>query len=636
VLITSRRRLAALEEAMPISLDMLSPDEAAQLFARLTSRAAGELAAVAEITRLCGYLPLAIRLIAGTLRRHPSWTVADLAAELAATRDRLAAMRAENLSVAAAFDLSYEPLSPGQQRLFRRLGLNPGTSIDVYAAAALDGTSLNTTRRNLDDLYDHHLISEPARGRYRMHDLLREHARTLAEDDDQADREQALDRLLDCYLHAATAANRLIDRHPPSGAPEIPAPAAGVPPLRTSEEAIAWFEAELANLQACAEYAAGHDLLAPAIWIPAQLGEFLTTRGHRDQALAMLHSAVAIAGSTGERAGLAANLASLGKAQHNGGDYPSAMTALTGAIGVYRELAEEKDLARALMAFGIVAINVDDYASAREAFGEALTLVRDLGDLPGQALAIDYLGMLHYVTGDYAAADAALRQALDMFRELGDRQGQADVLRHIGILNNDTGEYEAAIGFLRQAIKIHKELGHRLRHDIALESLGVAQLRTGATDEAASSLAEALEISTQIGDRHGRACVLADLGALSLATGDYARSADYLDQALDLLRDIGDRHGQAGALNTLGSVLAETARPAEGVLRHTEALAITREIGAPLEEADALAGIGRCHLRMGNAAEGAGHLRQALAIYEKIGVPGAERVRQELASQPEA
>ena len=103
--------------------------------------------------------------------------MADLAAELANARDRLAALRAEDVSVAAAFDLSYQDLTAGQQRLFRRLGLHPGTDIDAYAAAALDGNDLQAARRRLGELYDHNLLGEPARGRYRLHDLLREYAR---------------------------------------------------------------------------------------------------------------------------------------------------------------------------------------------------------------------------------------------------------------------------------------------------------------------------------------------------------------------------------------------------------------------------------------------------------------------------
>ena len=128
VLLTSRRRLTALEEAAPISLGTLPPGEAADLFIRSAARPGLQPAdaAVAEIARLCGYLPLAIRLVAAGLRHHPAWTVTDLAADLVTARDRLAAMQAEDVSVAAAFDLSCQDLTAGQQHLFRRLGLHPG------------------------------------------------------------------------------------------------------------------------------------------------------------------------------------------------------------------------------------------------------------------------------------------------------------------------------------------------------------------------------------------------------------------------------------------------------------------------------------------------------------------------------
>jgi hypothetical protein len=143
VLVTSRRQLTALDDAAVISLDVLSIDEAAALLVRLAARPglrAGD-PAVGEITGRCGYLPLAIGMLARQLRHHPAWTVGQLAADLAATRDRLALMHAENLSAAAAFGLPYTDLTPDQQRLFRRLGLHPGPSIDAYAAAALDATS---------------------------------------------------------------------------------------------------------------------------------------------------------------------------------------------------------------------------------------------------------------------------------------------------------------------------------------------------------------------------------------------------------------------------------------------------------------------------------------------------------------
>jgi len=207
VLITSRRRLTGLDDVLSINLNILDPAEAAELFIRVADRPDLQPTdpAVAEVTRLCGYLPMAIRLMAARLRR-PTWTVTDVATELTAARDRLAVLDDGARSVAAAFDLSYRDLTEDQQQMFRRLGLHPGAEIDAYALAALCEITEPGARRYLEDLADLSLIEEPVRGRYRFHDLLGEYARSLAATDPPQEQDAALDRLLDYYLHTATLA----------------------------------------------------------------------------------------------------------------------------------------------------------------------------------------------------------------------------------------------------------------------------------------------------------------------------------------------------------------------------------------------------------------------------------------------
>jgi tetratricopeptide (TPR) repeat protein len=343
VLITSRRRLAALEDAAQISLDILPPDDAAALLARLAARpgmGAGD-PAVGEITRLCGYLPLAIGMLASQLRNHPARTEADLAAELAAARDRLALMHAENVSVGAAFGLSYTDLTPGPQRLFRRLGLVPGPSIDAYAAAALDCTTLTVARRHLDELYDQHLLAEPAPGRYQLHDLLREHARSLAAADDPAESDSAVARLLDYYLHAARGAGQYFTpwtsayRRPPPGLPPAEAP-----DLSTLEQAGAWLEADRANLHAAADCAADRACFPHAFALPVAMSGFLAARGHWDQSAALHRTALAAARRAGDRLGEADTLAELGVVQRETGDYPAATASLARALALYGDAGD--------------------------------------------------------------------------------------------------------------------------------------------------------------------------------------------------------------------------------------------------------------------------------------------------------
>jgi DNA-binding SARP family transcriptional activator len=93
VLVTSRRRLVDLGDATPMSLDVLPPADAATLFASTlgASSTVGDEAAVDAVVRACGYLPLAIRIVAARLRHRPAWTLTELLHRLHA-HDPLAAI----------------------------------------------------------------------------------------------------------------------------------------------------------------------------------------------------------------------------------------------------------------------------------------------------------------------------------------------------------------------------------------------------------------------------------------------------------------------------------------------------------------------------------------------------------------
>jgi transcriptional regulator with XRE-family HTH domain len=180
VIVTSRRRLTCPGDARNLSLDVLLVAEAVALFARSAGpeRVAGAPAGdLAEVVRRCGLLPLAIRIAAARLRARPSWGVPQLLDRLAG--DRLAELSAGRHSVSAALDPSYERLPAEQRRAYRLLGSFAGTDFDLATATALLGTTAGRASRLLDHLLDAHLVQEPALGRYRLHDLVRDHAAAL-------------------------------------------------------------------------------------------------------------------------------------------------------------------------------------------------------------------------------------------------------------------------------------------------------------------------------------------------------------------------------------------------------------------------------------------------------------------------
>ena len=633
VLITSRRHLTALQDAAAISLDTLAPGEAALLLARLSGRpdlGSGDGPA-GEITRLCGYLPLAIGMLARQLHHHAAWTAADLAADLATAVDRLELMHAENLSVTAAFDLSFQDLSAGQQRLFRRLGVHPGTDIDAYAAAALDDTDLVAGRRHLDGLYDQYLLTEPARGRYRLHDLLRQHARTLAFAGDPADTDAAAGRLLDYYLHTAAAAGQHIaTRSTAVGRPLHGARPAFAPRLSTAAQASAWLDAERANLHAAAGYAAASGRPEQAIAIPAAISGFLFARGHWDQSAALHHAALATARQTADQAGQAGALNELGILQRATGAHTAAAASHLQAQELYRSLGDRLGQASALDQLGRVQRETGDYPAAAASHQQALALYRALDHHAGQALAITNLGNVQARTGDYPAATANHQQALGIFRDIGHQLGQALATGNLGTVYLRTGDYQAATASLTHALSMYRDLGDQLGQASALANLGEAQVRTGDYSVAATSLTQALGMFRDLGDRLGQASALANLGEMQVRTGDYAAAATSLTEALDIFGEIGNRGGQAGVLNHLGEMLSRAADNKEARYHHARALAIARTISSPLEEARALEGIGRCLLQEGDPADGVAHWQLALTIYQRIGAPDAQRIQETL------
>jgi tetratricopeptide (TPR) repeat protein len=530
-------------------------------------------------------------MLASQLRHHPARTTAGLAADLAATNDRLALMHSENRSVAAAFGLSYADLTPGAQRLFRRLGLVPGPGFDAYAAAALDGTSLTMARRNLDELYDQHLLTEPTSGRYQLHDLLREHARVLAADDDIAESDAAVDRLLDYYLYTVLAAGQhIVTRAVPLGRRLPGRPPAGTPDLSTLEHAAAWLEAERTNLHAAAEYAAGSGRSQHAVQIPAAMGGFLGRHGHWDQAAVLQTTALTAAHSAGDQRGEA----------------------------------------QALQELGLLAWLTGDFPASADHLARAVTLYGEVGDLLGQAYALNPLGVVQALTGDYPAALASHQQALTIAQDLGDRAAEAVALNYLGSAQQQAGDYPAAAANLARVRELYQRLGHRYGLAQALRDLGKLQQATGDYPAATASHQQALQMFRDLGARPGQAWALNDLGMAQQLTGDYPAAAASHQQALQIFRDLGYRLGLAEAQNNLGQLATRTDDTSHARHYHAGALDIAREIGVPLEEARALEGIGQSYLVESSPAQAAAQLEQARRIYQRIGAPDARRIEKTL------
>jgi hypothetical protein len=111
----------------------------------------------------------------------------------------------------------------------------------------------------MDRLVGAHLLDQHNPGRYAFQDLLRLYAGAQSiEEDGEAERDAALDRLYMFYLHRSHEAAQLLFGH----MFRIPLPDGAVPPLAEPfaghAPAMAWYDAERENILAATASANAH------------------------------------------------------------------------------------------------------------------------------------------------------------------------------------------------------------------------------------------------------------------------------------------------------------------------------------------------------------------------------------------
>ncbi|HEU5332401.1 MAG TPA: tetratricopeptide repeat protein [Actinocrinis sp.] len=632
VLITSRRRLKGLDDAHCVSLGPLPPADAIALFRTVAGpgRVPGGSPELGEVADLCGDLPLAIRIAAALLRHRPSWSLNRLAESLR-DRRRLAALSDGERELSAIFDLSYDALTAGQQRLFCHLGLMSGPDFDADAVAALIDTDRPTAVSLLEDLDDHHLLGQSTSGRYRFHDLTRIYAQERVESEDAREREEAVERLLDYYLSTADAANRFLARRTARYPIEIARPPRHSPVFASRAQASAWMSAELANLAAAVEFTARRARSAQSVALASVMHGHLYTDGPWSYAR-VLHSLTAeVARKAGDRFGQATALHSLGRIKRLMGDFHGAIEAHRQSLELYRATGHRLGQANALDGLGRVLYQISDYPAAADVLDQALHLFEEVGDALGEAGALNGLGRVLRQSGKYAPAAEAHQRARNLCRNAGDVIGEATALNDLGRVQYHMGDYAASRDTQEAALSLYRETGHRLGQANALDDIGRVHRETGDYPAAMSAHESALGLYREMGHRLGRANALNGIGRVRHRIGDHAAADDAHREALRLFREVGDRMGETKALTWHAAALAALGRTDEARPRHTEALRLARELAAPLEEAEALEALAEIDRADRHDEIAASALEHALAIRRSIGAPGADRLAQRLA-----
>jgi tetratricopeptide (TPR) repeat protein/transcriptional regulator with XRE-family HTH domain len=599
--VTSRDSLIGLvarDGARRLELGLLPPADAAGLLRDLIEeRAAADPAATVALATLCARLPLALRLAAELAIARPSVPLTGLVAELADQQRRLDLLGERGdprTAIRVVFSWSYRHLDGAAARAFRLAGLHPGTDFDVYAVAALTGTSLPEATRLVPVLAGAHLIQPTGQDRYGLHDLLRDYARELTgRHDGDSGQRAALTRLFDHYLHSVVTAARVMypgDRHRLPGVPEPLTPARS---LSSPTAALAWLNAERANLVAIIAYAEAHGWPGHATRLARSLFRYLYLGGHCPESAIVHACAHRAARATGDRQGEAA----------------------------------------ALIGLGAIDLDQGSFQSGTRSVERALALYRETGDRIGEADSLSVLALVHLHQGRYQQATRNLRHVLALNRETGDQYGEAYSLAALGLIDLRQGRYQPAAAKTGQALAISREIKDRIGEADALGTLSQVDLRQGRYQQATASLQEALTVYREIGERFGEADALANLGLAELRQGRYQQATSQFRQALSVSRDISHTNGEVAAMNGLGEVLSASGLPDQASAQHSAALDVASRIDDKYEMARAHHGLGNSRRDLGDPGQARHHWQEALALCTELGAPEADQLRAKLSTQ---
>lgn len=186
-IICARRRLTGFPGALLVDLEVLSEQDAVGFLSQIVGpgRLSREPGPAAELIRLCGGMPLALRAAGARLAAKPHWDVADLVRRLADERCRLDELTYGDLNVRSTISSSYAGVSPDAQEMLGRLAALELPDIPLWAAAALAG-GRRTEEEGADlceVLVDARLLEasdSPSGPQYRLHGLIRAYARQVA------------------------------------------------------------------------------------------------------------------------------------------------------------------------------------------------------------------------------------------------------------------------------------------------------------------------------------------------------------------------------------------------------------------------------------------------------------------------
>jgi Tfp pilus assembly protein PilF len=665
VLVTSRQRLPtqAVPAAASKMLELLSPEEAQDLFAEYAGRGtrqdltAAEQTLVARIVQALGYHTLAVKLAAA---RAQGRDLAKVAEEYAADPRLGVHLKEGSEAVEVVLASSVSALPQPARRLFAAFAAF--ATADVGRGAVLDlagqlndpdpqGSLQAILDLRLVDSYLLNLLLEEAdRERLRLHPLVRVYTEQLFilwNDEARSQAQQAIASWYASYTNATSDLALSVDEANVEGAlewahahevdQEAQAALASIcTGMASFWDRYDWTQASLRFLpegiraaQAIADRTQNRVDYQRLAHLMSFYGVALRVNGQLAEAESYFQQALVIRREIGDRRGEGIELSNLGAITLRRGQLAEAESYFQQALVIRRAVGDRRGEGIELSNLGAIARRRGQLAEAADLFQQALVIDREVGDRQAEGVDLSDLGQIALQRGQLAEAESYAQQSLVIDRQVGDRRGEAASVTNLGVIALRRGQLAEAESYFQQALVIRREIGDRLGEGLDLSALGQTALRRGQLAEAESYFQQALVIYRQVGDRQGEGASLTNLGVIALQRGQLAEAESYFQQALVIDRQVGDRRGEGVDLAYLGMIARDTDHDEDAELYFRQSLDILREGQDGPNTASVLSALGVFLItRRSKHAEGCAMLAEAAQLYDDMGIPQADETRE--------
>lgn len=586
-LVTSRNDLSGLSGAHYVSLGVLGEDASLELFARILGedKVEQEPEDALRAVRMCGGLPLALRVVAARMLSRPRWTFTHVVRRLSEQSRRFQELRVDGQSVEVAIDLSYQSLNADLHRAFLLLSAAFGRHIDLHGAAALIDMSPEEADEVLQDLVGVCLLDEPHADVYRFHDLVRDFAVQRARHDiGVVEYERARDAHARYFTVTTNRAAELLGGPRQSEGLDLARYSRYHMDLVDRSQAEAWFELHQDDIADVVDYYATHERGDEAWRIADSAWRFYAIRGQTGMLLSLHEKALAANDGSGHERGRAVTLIGMGIAYCISGHFDRSLEMLTEAKRVLEVVNDEWGMFRALSNLAMVYERVGRLREAAETVESLLSHKIALSDPKVTALQWGNLAILRQSLWEHDEAIRCAERAVASATGDDVEETRAHATRVMGEAMVSLGRLPQALKYLDESLELALRLKLVGAQIFVHNSFGIAYRAAEKWAEAVAEHNRALELAWASGDRNGEAEIFMELGVTHMVSGHAGEASEVLEKALVIATERNERYMAARASLALGRIPEPVMKAERARELLTEALRAFEDLDLPEAE----------------------------------------------------